>query len=98
MGPFITGLIVVAIGMAWGTNAGYAINPARDFGPRLASYLTGYGTAWRDQWGNFYFWVPIAGPLVGGIVGGVAYNFFVGRFLPTMVPEPPGRAPTRPEA
>jgi glycerol uptake facilitator protein len=98
MGPFITGLIVVAIGMAWGTNAGYAINPARDFGPRLASYLTGYGTAWRDQWGNFYFWVPIAGPLVGGIVGGVAYNFFVGRFLPTMAPEPPGRAPTRPEA
>ncbi|MFI9437726.1 MIP/aquaporin family protein, partial [Streptosporangium sp. NPDC052375] len=37
LAPFVVGLIVVAIGMAWGTNAGYAINPARDFGPRLAS-------------------------------------------------------------
>ena len=42
LGPFIIGLLVVGIGMAWGTNAGYAINPARDFGPRLASFLTGY--------------------------------------------------------
>src|SRR3954468_3617858 len=48
LAPFIIGLIVVAIGMAWGTNAGYAINPARDLGPRLASFLTGYGSAWRD--------------------------------------------------
>ncbi len=64
LGPFVIGLIVVAIGMAWGTNAGYAINPARDFGPRLASFLTGYGGAWRDQYGNLYFWVPIIGPLI----------------------------------
>ena len=40
LAPFIIGLIVVAIGMAWGTNAGYAINPARDLGPRLASFFT----------------------------------------------------------
>jgi glycerol uptake facilitator protein len=93
MAPFIIGLVVVAIGMAWGTNAGYAINPARDFGPRLASFLTGYGGAWRDQYGNFYFWVPILGPLVGGLVGAALYKFFVGRFLPTAEPEPPGRVP-----
>jgi glycerol uptake facilitator protein len=93
MGPFIVGLVVVAIGMAWGTDAGYAINPARDFGPRLASFITGYRHAWRDQWGNLYFWVPIVGPLVGGLVGGVAYKLFVGRFLPTAEPEPPGRTP-----
>ena len=83
--------------MAWGTNAGYAINPARDFGPRLASFITGYGGAWRDQYGNLYFWVPIIGPLIGGLLGAGLYKVFVGRFLPTAEPEPPGRVPT-PEA
>jgi glycerol uptake facilitator protein len=80
--PFIVGLLVVGIGMAWGTNAGYAINPARDFGPRLASFLTGYDGAWRDQYGNLYFWVPILGPLIGGIVGGALYKYCIARFLP----------------
>lgn len=93
MGPFIIGLVVVAIGMAWGTNAGYAINPARDFGPRLASFLTGYGGAWRDQYGNLYFWVPILGPLIGGLLGAGLYKAFIGRFLPSAAPEPPGRVP-----
>src|SRR5882757_5783527 len=91
LGPFIIGLVVVAIGMAWGADAGYAINPARDFGPRLASFITGYDSAWRDQWGNLYFWVPIVGPLVGGLVGGVAYKLFIGRYLPFAEPEPTGR-------
>ena len=81
MAPFIVGLIVVGIGMAWGTNAGYAINPARDFGPRLASFVTGYGTAFEDQRGALYFWVPIVGPLVGGLLGAGAYRFLE-RFLP----------------
>lgn len=80
--PFIVGLIVVAIGMAWGTDAGYAINPARDFGPRLASFFTGYDGAFRDQYGGLYFWIPIVGPLVGGAVGGALYKFGLQRFLP----------------
>ncbi|MGN6300104.1 MAG: MIP/aquaporin family protein [Angustibacter sp.] len=84
MAPFIVGLIVVAIGMAWGTNAGYAINPARDFGPRLASFLTGYGSAFRDQGGGLYFWVPIVAPLVGGLIGAGAYVHLVERFLPSV--------------
>jgi glycerol uptake facilitator protein len=102
LAPVVIGLLVVAIGMAWGTDAGYAINPARDFGPRLASFITGYGSAWRDQYGDLYFWVPIVGPLVGGLVGGGLYQMLIGRFLPkekplapTPVPAEPGRLPTR---
>jgi len=91
LAPLLIGLLVVAIGMAWGTDAGYAINPARDFGPRLASFVTGYGTAWRDQYGHLYFWVPIVGPVLGAVVGGGLYQFFVSRYLP---PEPPDTAAT----
>jgi glycerol uptake facilitator protein len=98
MSPFIIGLIIVAIGFAWGTDAGYAINPARDFGPRLASFVTGFGNAWRDQNNNFYFWVPIVGPLIGGPIGAVLYDLFVGRHLPVSdVDEEPGRTLVDPE-
>ncbi|OZF33274.1 aquaporin [Rhodococcus sp. 14-2496-1d] len=96
MAPLIVGLIVVAIGFAWATNAGYAINPARDFGPRLASYITGYGGAWRDQYGGLYFWVPIVGPLVGGPIGVLLYDLLIGRNLRKdegSTPEPPSRLP-----
>ncbi|MGN6130495.1 MAG: MIP/aquaporin family protein [Nocardioidaceae bacterium] len=82
LAPFLIGLVVLGIGMAWGTNAGYAINPARDFGPRLASFFTGYGTAFRDQHGSFYFWVPIVAPLIGGPLGAGLYKVLVGRFMP----------------
>jgi glycerol uptake facilitator protein len=98
LAPFVIGLIVVAIGMAWGTDAGYAINPARDLGPRLASFLTGYDTAFRDQYGNLYFWVPIVGPLIGGLIGAGLYEALVGRFLPRAEPPEPGRVPEREEA
>jgi glycerol uptake facilitator len=97
LAPVGIGLLVVAIGMAWGTNAGYAINPARDLGPRLASFITGYGTAWTDQYGNQYWWVPIAGPIIGGIVGVFLYDQIVGRFLPLRGPQEPGEVPTNPD-
>jgi glycerol uptake facilitator protein len=95
LAPFVIGLLVVGIGMAWGTDAGYAINPARDFGPRLASFFTGYGGAFRDQTGYLYFWIPIVGPIVGGLVGAGAYQLLVGRFLPDAEPPEPGRLPSR---
>jgi glycerol uptake facilitator protein len=97
LAPFIVGLIVVAIGMAWGTDAGYAINPARDLGPRLASFFTGYGTAFRDQYGGLYFWVPIVGPLIGAVLGAGLYAVLVGRFLPSEEAPEPGRVPTAAE-
>src|SRR5690349_13010351 len=93
--PFVIGLLVVGIGMAWGTDAGYAINPARDFGPRLASFFTGYGGAFRDQTGYLYFWIPIVGPIVGGIIGAGLYQGLVGRFLPSAAPQEPGELPTQ---
>ncbi|MBB6349618.1 MIP/aquaporin family protein [Nonomuraea muscovyensis] len=95
LAPFIIGLLVVAIGMAWGTNAGYAINPARDFGPRLASFLTGYETAWQDQYGQLYFWVPIVAPVIGGLIGAALYQLLVGRFLPVDDDTEPGRVPEK---
>lgn len=81
LAPWIIGIIVVAIGMAIGTNAGYAINPARDFGPRVAEWLTGYHNAMRDSNRDFYFWVPILGPLIGGPIGMAVYDLLVGRYL-----------------
>jgi len=73
----------VGIGMAWGTNAGYAINPARDFGPRLASWLTGYGDAMYSANGpELYFWLPIIAPVIGGLIGGALFHFCLERFLP----------------
>jgi glycerol uptake facilitator protein len=97
LAPFIVGLIVVGIGMAWGTDAGYAINPARDLGPRLASFFTGYGTAFRDQYGGLYFWVPIVGPLIGAVLGAGLYQVLIGRFLPSEEAPEPGRVPTEAE-
>jgi glycerol uptake facilitator protein len=103
LAPLMIGLLVVAIGMAWGALAGYAINPARDFGPRLASALTGYGGgAFKDQFGDYYFWVPIVGPIIGGAIGGFLYDLLVGRFLPIADEEEPatkpGRLPEEPPA
>ncbi len=89
LAPVVIGLLVVAIGMAWGTDAGYAINPARDFGPRLAAFVTGYGGTFRDQYGDLYFWVPIVGPIVGGVIGGALYVYLIKPYLPAAsdVPE-----------
>ncbi|MFC6160332.1 MIP/aquaporin family protein [Kribbella sp. NPDC058693] len=94
LAPFIVGLLVVGIGMAWGTNAGYAINPARDFGPRVASLITGYGGALKDQFGDLYFWVPIVAPILGALLGAFLYDLLVGRNLPIAdEDEEPGRIP-----
>jgi glycerol uptake facilitator protein len=70
---------------------GYAINPARDFGPRLASSLLGWGTSvFRSH--NGYFWVPLVAPLVGGVCGTLLYDLTIGRHLPDPEePSPPGR-------
>jgi MIP family channel proteins len=77
--PLIGGL-VVAIGVSFGFNAGYAINPARDFGPRLFTAMAGWGGAVFTA-GNGWWWVPIVGPTIGAMIGPVFYDVCVGRFL-----------------
>jgi glycerol uptake facilitator protein len=96
MAPFIIGLAVVAIGMAIGAAAGYAINPARDLGPRLAAWISGWSDAFADQRGDFYAWVPIIGPFVGGALGAYVYDWFIGGYLPVAEPEV-GRVPEDPD-
>jgi glycerol uptake facilitator protein len=82
--PFLVGLAVAAIGMSYGANAGYAINPARDFGPRLFAAIAGWGQValpGNGPWYSNYFWVPIVGPLVGGVIGVYAYELFIKNVL-----------------
>lgn len=85
LGPLMIGLGVAAIGMSYGANAGYAINPARDFGPRLFAWMAGWGDIALPGTvsGSFswYFWVPIIGPLIGGIIGVLVYDLFIGDVL-----------------
>ena len=79
--PIHFGLLVVLIGMTFGFNAGYAINPARDLGPRLFTFVSGWGgEVFRA--GNHWWWVPIVGPLVGGVLGGAIYDQLIGRHHP----------------
>jgi MIP family channel proteins len=81
-GPVLVGLLVVAIGAAFGFNSGYAINPARDFGPRLFTSVAGWGSdVFRA--GNAWWWVPIVAPCVGGVIGGWAYDACIGHRFPS---------------
>jgi glycerol uptake facilitator protein len=70
LGPLAVALLVVGIGASLGGPTGYAINPARDLGPRLAHAILPIPHKGRSDWG--YSWVPVVGPLVGGALGGAA--------------------------
>jgi glycerol uptake facilitator protein len=88
--PLALGALVWAIGLSLGGLTGYAINPARDLGPRLASAVLGWGPAVFESHGG-YFWVPIAAPLLGGLAGTFLYDFAINRHLPGEgEPSPPG--------
>lgn len=76
--PILVGGAVVLIGMSFGFNAGYAINPARDLGPRLFTAIAGWGGEVFTA-GNGWWWVPIVGPLIGGVLGGYVYDLFITR-------------------
>jgi glycerol uptake facilitator protein len=69
LGPFLVGSLVWGIGLSLGGTTGYAINPARDLGPRIAHAVLPIAGKGGSDWG--YAWIPIAGPLVGGVLAGL---------------------------
>ncbi|KAJ9052243.1 glycerol channel [Entomophthora muscae] len=70
------GLLLNAIGMSVGLMTGYAMNPARDFGPRVFTAISGWGTAPFTASGN-YFWVPMIAPFIGALVGMSIHDFLI---------------------
>lgn len=78
--PVVIGLIVVAIGISFGALHGYAINPARDLGPRLFTVLAGFRNNGLTD-GTGVWWVPVAAPMLGGVLGAGVYDLAVRRFL-----------------
>ncbi|SRR6266567_3415138 len=79
LNPLIIGFLIVAIGASFGLNTGYAINPARDLGPRLWIAIVSGGASFSAD--NYYFWIPIVAPLLGGSVGALVYDFTLGRVI-----------------
>jgi len=80
LAPAMIGLVVVAIGMSFGGMHGYAINPARDFGPRLFTVVAGFRNNGLSD-GVRVWWVPVVAPLVGGLAGTAVYDIGIRRFL-----------------
>jgi len=76
--PLLVGLVVVVIGMSWGGMHGYAINPARDLGPRLFTLAAGFRNVGFD---TNAWWVPVVGPIVGGLLGSLVYDRGIRPFL-----------------
>ncbi|KAK0409656.1 hypothetical protein QR680_004680 [Steinernema hermaphroditum] len=96
--PLYIGFTIMLVGMAVGMNSGYAVNPARDFGPRLFTFCAGYGHKVFSYNNYCWFWIPIVAPLLGALIGSWVYQFFIGIHMtdemeiPTQVvykPHPP---------
>lgn len=71
LNPIVVGMLIVSIGMSLGGTTGYAINPARDLGPRIAHQILPISNKGESDWG--YAWIPFIGPLIGGALAAVLY-------------------------
>ncbi|OQR89503.1 aquaporin [Thraustotheca clavata] len=77
--PLTIGASITAIGFSFGLPTGFALNPARDFGPRLFTYFAGWGPEVFTG-ANYYFWIPIVAPMVGGVLGTGCYKMVISRY------------------
>jgi glycerol uptake facilitator protein len=74
LGGFFVGFLVLAIGLSLGGPTGYAINPARDLGPRIVHAILPIPGKGGSDWE--YAWIPVVGPIIGGILGALAFDLF----------------------
>ena len=72
LNPLLWGFLVWGLGVSFGGPTGYAINPARDLGPRIAHFLLPIHGKGSSDWA--YSWVPVVGPIIGGILGAIVYK------------------------
>jgi glycerol uptake facilitator protein len=72
LNPLIIGFLILSIGLSLGGTTGYAINPARDLGPRIAHAFLPIAGKGNSDWS--YSWIPVVGPVLGGIYGALFYN------------------------
>ncbi len=72
LNPLIVGFLIIAIGVSLGGTTGYAINPARDLGPRIAHFLLPIAGKGKSDWA--YSWIPVVGPILGGVYGALVYD------------------------
>ncbi|XP_070706203.1 aquaporin-3-like [Pempheris klunzingeri] len=78
--PFTVGFVVLVIGLSMGFNSGYAVNPARDLGPRVFTALAGWGTEVFTA-NTYWFVVPLCAPFLGAVLGVLMYQLMIGHHL-----------------
>lgn len=95
LAPLLIGLLVAVIGAATAPLTGFAMNPARDFGPRLFTFFNGWGSVAMTGGREIpYFLVPLIAPVIGGVLGAAIYRYGIGRYLPGAKAEKTLSAPT----
>jgi glycerol uptake facilitator protein len=72
LNPIVVGLLIISIGLSLGGTTGFAINPARDLGPRIAHFVLPIHGKGKSDWS--YAWIPVMGPIIGGVLGALTYQ------------------------
>ena len=79
LAPVFIGITIAIIGASFGVLTGFAMNPARDFGPKMFAVISGWGSGALGP--NMYFWVPIVGPIIGAVLAGFVFDKGIKRYM-----------------